>query len=188
MPDPSVWTIPANGAEPVQESYGFLTEVLPSYNGHEQRVKLRAIPLERIEFGILADGREAQLAQSLIWGLHDEALVVPLWQYGSILSGSVSIGASLLPITDAADIPYRRSVDNGGYAVVWRDPFTWELFSVSSTSGSGVATSDTATANWASGSAYVFPARLARFADAPLVTWLNSRVLEARLKFTGEQT
>lgn len=184
MPDPVVWSVPANGGEDVVETYGFMTDIMEAYSGYEQRARLRVIPQEGFEFSILADGREAQLVRSLIEGAHDEAMAVPLWQYGSRLSGAISIGATLLPITDAADVPYRRSADNGGYALVWSDPFTWELFSVSSASGSGVTTTDTATLNWAAGSALVFPARSARLNRESAIRWLTTRVVSARLQFS----
>ncbi len=187
MPDPTVWSVPAQGGSPISETYGFLTDIIESYNGYEQRVRLRQIALETFEFSILAEGAEAQLAQALIYGEHEAVMAVPLWQYGSRLTGSISIGGTLLPISDATEVPYRRSVDNGGFALVWRDAFTWELFEVGSTSGSGVATVDTATKAWAAGSALVFPARSARLSDRQELRWLSSRVLEARLGFTVEQ-
>jgi hypothetical protein len=184
VPDPTVWSVPANGADDVIESFGFLTDIIgPSYRGLEKRSRLRQIALETIEFSFIADGHEAQLVRSLIEGEHESALAVPLWQYGSYLSSAIAIGASLLPITDALDVPYRRSTDNGGYALVWRDAFTWELFTISSTSGAGVATVDTAASNWAAGSAIVFPARSARLADKVALRWLNTRTVVGRLRF-----
>lgn len=188
MPDPNVWTIPANGIATVSETYGFKTQLIEAYSGFEQRQKLRSVSLESIEFSILAEDRAAELAQTLIYAGHDESLAVPLWQYGSRLTGNISIGASLLPIADALDVPYRRSSENLGLALVWQDEFTWELFSVSSTSGSGVATSDTATLGWTAGAALVYPARLARFDGDPEHRWLTTRVLEGRIKFTGDPT
>jgi hypothetical protein len=184
VPDPTVWSVPANGADEVVETFGFLTDIIgPSYRGLEKRSRLRQIALESIEFSFLADGREAQLVRSLIEGEHEASLAVPLWQFGSYLSGAISIGGNLLPITDAGDVPYRRSPDNGGFALVWQDAFTWELFSISSTSGAGVTTSDTATRNWAAGSAIVFPARSARLAEKVALRWLNTRTVVGRFRF-----
>lgn len=181
MPDPAVWTIEAN--QDVRESYGYLTDVMAGYDETEQRVSLRAVPLEGLEFSALAtDAREAGLAESLIHALQDEAIVVPYWQYGSRLSGAVGIGASLLPIADALDVPYRAA----GYAVVWRDPYTWELFTVASTSGAGVATSDTATIAWASGSALVFPGRLMRIASRSPLDHESATVASSRFTFEAE--
>jgi hypothetical protein len=171
----------------VDETFGFLTDVITSFDEYEQRVRLREVALEALEFSILAEGFEAQLAQSLLYAA-PEPVAVPLWQYGSRLTGSISIGATLLPIADALDVPYQRSVDNAGLALVWKDAFTWELFTVLSTSGSGVTTVDTATRNWATGEALVFPTRLARFVDKPKLQWLTSTVLDGRLRFMMEQT
>jgi hypothetical protein len=187
MPDPTPWTIAANGAETVVETFGYLTSVIDGYDGAEQRVQLREVPFGSLEFSILAIDQEAPLAQSLIYGLHDEVLVVPWWQYGSRLTGAVSIGATLLPIADALDVPYRRGATTTDYALVIADAFNWELFVASGVLATGVQTSDTATKNWAAGSAMVYPARAARLSDAPAVRWLTPSILEARLKFTAEQ-
>ena len=188
MPDPLVWTIAADGAQPIVETYGFLTDIMGAWDGGEQRVRLRLIPLETLRFSVLAEDREARLAQSLIYAGHAQVIAVPLWQYGSRLTGSISIGASLLPIADAQEVPYRRSTDSGGYALVHRSAHDWELFEVASTSASGVTTSDVATKASASGSAVVYPARAARFWGDPEVAWLTPRVMAADLEFTGEQT
>lgn len=187
MPDPVVWPIAANGAEDVKETYGFLTDVITSNDEREQRISLRVVPLESIEFSILAEDAESGLAESLLYATHDEVVAVPLWHYGSRLTAPVSIGASLLPIADALDVPYARSIDNPGLALVWRSYSTWELFTVSGTSGSGVATSDTAASDWAVGD-YVFPVRLGKLPTSPEVVWLSSRVLVGRLPFSFEQT
>jgi hypothetical protein len=119
-----------------------------------------------------------------VFGTQDEVIGMPLGQYGSRLSGSISIGGSLLPITDAADVPYRV----GGFAIVWRDAFTWELFTVSGTSGAGVATSDTSAAAWASGSAIVMPVRTCRISDKSPLRWESSRYLSGRVRVSMEQS
>jgi hypothetical protein len=185
---PAVWTVSADGSEAVTETFGFLTDVMRSYGGFEQREQLREVALETFEFSILSVGREAQLADGLIYGYHADAMIVPLWQYGSPLTAAVAPGDHLLPIADALSVPYRRSVDDGGYALVWHDAFAWELFEVSAAGAGGVTTVDAATAAWAAGFGYVFPARLARLTDRQSVRWLTSTVLQARLAFTAEQT
>lgn len=184
MADPAVWTIPANGGESIVESYGFRTDILSAWTDAEQRIRQRGFALETLEFGVMAvEAREAQLATAMLFGTQDEAVALPLWQYGSRLSGAVGIGAALLPIADALLVPYRV----GGYAVVWRDPFTWELFTVSGVSGAGVATSDLAGIAWAAESAYVFPARRARMPDRVSVKRDSTRIVIGRVRFTMEQ-
>jgi hypothetical protein len=178
-----VWPISANAAESIVEGYGYSTDVIPAYINAEQRVSRRARALESLEFSILGYAREAQLASSLIFGLQDEAFVLPMWQYASRLSGTVNVGASLLPITDATLVPYRTDE----YAVVWRDEFTWELFVVAGTDGSGVSTLDLALNQWNSGTAIVMPARLARMPDRVTIERPSARALASRIKFTMEQ-
>jgi hypothetical protein len=71
--------------------------------------------------------------------------------------------------------------------VVWRDPFTWELFTVDSVSGAGVTTVDIATLAWAADSAYVFPARRSRLPDRVSLRRDSTQVLTGRVRFTMEQ-
>lgn len=183
MPDPTVWPIEANGADPIVERFGYLTDVLATYTNREQRVCLRHVPLESYEFGILGvAARESELAAGLLYDASDELVAVPLWHYGSKLTSAVAPGGALLAIPDAADCPYLA----GGYALVWRDAFTWELFSVSGTSGAGVATSDTSAGSWAIGS-YVYPVRVGRLSDREALRWETSRYSSGRITWTMEQ-
>lgn len=179
-----MWTIAADGGESIVEGYGYSTDILSAYTNGEQRVQRRDVPLQTLEFGIVAlEAREGQLATSTIFGSQNKVIAMPLWQYGSRLVGDVAIGATLLPITDAVLIPYRV----GGYAVVWRDAFTWELFTVTATSGAGVATSDTSIALWKSGTAMVFPARRAMLPDRVSLKRDSTTILKGRVRFTMEQ-
>lgn len=185
MPDPLVWSVDANGVDDIDETYGYLTDIIVAHSKAEQRSRLRVIALESIEFSVLAVGREAQLAESLIQAGQAQILAVPLWQFGSPLTADVAPGATVLPIADAQVVPYRRSTDNGGFAIVWRDPFTWELFGVSSTSASGVHVSDVAAGAWAAGS-YVYPARSARLVARQETPRPTSSVVAGRFRFSVE--
>ena len=183
MPD-KVWTVPANGGESIVESYGYRTDVMPAYTNAEQRVQLRAVPLETLEFGIMAvEAREAQLAVTTIFGTQDEVVILPLWQYGSRLVVDTLIGQSLFfTADDVTNVPYRIN----GHALLWRDPFTYELFRVTSLDPGGVSVLDPATKNWLIGS-MIFPARRARLPDRVALKQDSTRVLTGRVQFTVEQ-
>lgn len=178
-----MWTIEASGDGEVAETYGFLTDVMPGYNTAEQRVSLRAVPVESLEFSFLCtDARQSGLADSLLFGLQDEVLAVPLWQHGSRLTSTTIVGAStFFTPDDPRDLPYRV----GGLAVLWRDPFTYELFTVSGVTSNSVTTSDTASVEWPTGSV-IMPARLARVASRVGVVRSTTGVLAGRPVFTAE--
>lgn len=186
MTYPMAWTIEADGFETITETFGFKTDVIGARSSFEQRSKLRVVPIETLSFAFAAVERAAQIAESLIFAGSSEILAVPLWHLGSRLTGAVSIGGTLLPIADALDVPYRRSVDDPGLAMVWRDPWTWELFTVAGTSGAGVATSDASALGWANASALVYPVRLARITGRAAVSYLTANLLTGRLGFTVE--
>lgn len=181
---PSVWTIPANGAEDITETYGFLTDVLPSYKDTEQRVKLRRYPLESLEFSVLPDDSEAQLMHSLVYAGQAETMVVPLWHYGTRLGADLNPGNTSCSVPDEADVPYRV----GAFVLIWRDAFTWELFTCNGQGGGLVGFTAGALGTWPANSALVFPARLARLTERQGMSWVNTRVVTGRVRFTMEQT
>lgn len=181
---PEVWSVPANGGESIVESYGYRTDVLPAYTNAEQRVQLRSVPLETLEFSIAAlEAREAQLATALIFGLQDEVVVVPLWQYASRIVTEVPIGTSTFFVADDPRlVPYRV----GGYAVAWLDAFTFELFTVSGVFSNSITTSDNADVIWPVGS-LIYPARRSRLPDRVSLKRESTTVLTGRVRFTMEQ-
>ena len=184
MPNPVVWSIQANGGEGITESYGYRTDVIPAYTNAEQRVHQRSVALEALEFGIAAvEARESQLATSIIFAKQADVLAVPLWQYGSRITADVIATATFLPIGDALVVPYRIP----GYAVLWRDAFTYELVTVIARDGTGLTLSAPGLASGWPASTLVFPARSGRLSDRVWVKRDSTRVLTGRVRFTMEQ-
>jgi hypothetical protein len=192
MPDPPVIPFPADSTEPLSETHGSLTNVMTFESGQEQRVQLRAVALESIEYSILCspDSRrpgESSRAQAFLEGLlyahQPDVVAVPMWQFGVRLTANVSIGATSIPaVTDS--IPFRE----GDYVLVWSDPFTWELLTIDTISPTAITTTDTTTKAWVSGKTLVLPVRLARLQDRITVTRRGRAISQARLRFSVEAT
>lgn len=184
MPDPTVFSIPADGARGVRERRGYDTDLVRAYTSLEQRVQLRSLPSCAMEFGaVCVTAREAQLVQSLIFGAQAQAVAVPMWQYASELTANVNINdTAIITKVSLTNVPYLA----GGYALVWQDAFTWELFSVVSASGFTITTSDLALAFWDRNKTLVYPVRLARLETRVPTDRLTSRASRARLRFLVE--
>jgi hypothetical protein len=178
-----VWPVPASTGT-FTESYGFLTDIMAGYNGREQRVALRAVPLETAEFAILAEGREAQLVRSLVYGGHVDVIGVPLWQYGQPLNSQMSIGVTVMSVTTAG-IPWQRIGTVGGYVLVHRGAFDYELFEIDVVNPSSIVVLDPAAKTWPIRTR-VYPTRLARLPEAPDLRWDTPDVAEGSLAFSME--
>lgn len=178
---PAFWTVEG---DQIVESYGFETDVLRAHNLTEQRVRLSGRPEEAIRFRFMAgSARESEAASAFVFGTQDEAVAVPLWQYGSKTTGPITAGGTLIPFGDALLAPYRV----GEWAVLWRDPFNCEIVKVGGVSGAGITANQFYVVNsWPTGTR-VYPAPRARLASKTGLRWNSSRFLSGEVEFRMER-
>lgn len=190
MPDPPVFPFAGDPIEPLLETPAYPTSVITAEAGNEQRVQRRRTPAESIEFSIqvMPDihrrpgelAREQALLDAFLYGNQAEIVAIPLWQFSNRLAGDVAIGANAIPV-DTRWIPYRAGEHA---ALVWRDTFTWELFSIDTFNDTTITTADVATKAWPSGKAIVVPVRIGRLQDRVSVKRVTRAIAGARIRFT----
>lgn len=161
-------------SEPYRESPGWLTEVLPGYDGSEQRRSLRTAPRYSLTYRVLTtEPLETASLEALIYGWQDRQYGVPVWPESTPLLGGLVPGATTL----SADILNRPSFAAGGMVMIWSDFMTWEAFQVAAVSAGSITLGSQITRTWAAG-ARVVPLRRGRIqADQALggpANWLSS--------------
>lgn len=92
---PTLWPFPPNGA--VLERLEWMTDVLESSSGVEQRIALRRYPRRYFEFDILLDGRNARTAENLLVGNGNGEWYLPVWMDAEPLAATLSAGATSVP-------------------------------------------------------------------------------------------
>jgi len=136
--DPGLLTIPIAGTRsvlfpfepelPISESLEFLTDVITTRSGKEQRRALRKNPRVVYEYQIKTDEADRRLLENVIFNGQDRAFGVPIWFEATSLEAAITATDTVITVGSTANADYRA----GGLAVVWTDPFTFEALQIDS--------------------------------------------------------
>lgn len=179
-----LWPFEPSLHEPIVEEYGYATDVLAATNGMEQRRGLRRHPVASVEFSFREPStRELAPVFSLLYRNMANRWLVPLFWYGSALTGSAAAGVYQIPVS-TVNIPFRDPLGLGRYAVLWKDRATTELVQIASLAASTVDVVDPLVATWTPPRVYLMPCRIARL--DPLVSYVRETgfTLTGRARFT----
>lgn len=147
------WPFPANAAYELIEEYGYLSEVLRSQSGAEQRRLLRDTPSGRVTFTCtLTTAREIQYASVLLSSCIGTPLGVPLWQYKQTLATDHGAGATEIAV-DTTRVPFYV----GGLAMLWSSPFNWELVLIYEVTSTLIALSEPLQKTWVGKQTAILP-------------------------------
>lgn len=161
----------------VLERLEWLTDVIVSYDGSEQRARLRGAPRRSFEFDTLLSGRDRRTAENLLRGWQGRAYAVPVWMDVQALPGPVSISSSVIPIDTAM-----RDFHVGGLLGIATDPQTYEIALIDAIDGGGVTLSAPLSAAWPEG-AEVFPMRSARMPNELTLSRFDGGASYGKLRF-----
>lgn len=178
-----VWRNEPNLTDSIIEEYGYMTGLMTSRDGTEQRRALRRHPVGSLEFSIMLNGREAWEALTRLHGHHPDTWVVPLWQHARRLTSAVTAGDSTLyASTDGA-----RFLDVAGlgrWAILWTRWDTYELVEITDVTPSQVDLLQPTLASWATNVTWLLPCRVGRLMDTHGVRWFDKDALTARVRFS----
>lgn len=155
----------------------WLTEVLPSYEGYEQRVKLRQVPRRRFEFEILADFEEAFYQDVLLQGWQARVYALPVWPDGERLNADLGVGSTAISVTTTD-----RDFYPGGLAVLYSDHRTTEALEILTVSAGSISLKRPTLAFWPKG-ARILPVRLARLPNRQALSRVTDGIAKARVHF-----
>lgn len=153
--------LPFEYEAPVTEVLAFLTDVIESLNGQEQRLALRTFPrqLFRVEYALDADERQRMQVTLMDW--MDRTCGFPLWHETVKLTAAVSAGATVYQVANADDCDFRV----GGLAVVTTDNNTFDVLTITAKTATSITAADPSVNAYAKG-ARIMPLRLARITGA----------------------
>ena len=158
---------PPNWAQPVTETFGFMTDVIVSYRGMEQRIQLRAVPVGTIRYATLLDDlRDAQMAGAILFGNQARAFGVGRWQFQAKLLQDANVGDHDI-LCDTSDIPF----EPGGMVLLWTDPYHWEVQTIESILADRVVLDFGLIRSWTAGLTIVLPIVVGRLSDDEGFTW-----------------
>lgn len=178
--DLPIWPFEPTWSKSVTETLEWLTDVLASPDGSEQRRTLRFFPRRLLEYQAIAEGDGRQLLDNLLITYGDSRWYLPIWYEVNLLDAGVASGASEVFSADAR---------NAGLMTVGRvvcfvgdDPYTCELAEIVSVTSTSFITAAPLTRSWPAGSR-VFPASIAELTDQPQLDLATSNAVSTEIRF-----
>lgn len=178
-----VWTISPNWKNGVTERLEWLTDVLASNYGTEQRRALRLSPRRSFEMTFNPTNAARSYFDLWLHRLGSEEFMVPLWHDRGKLSAAIAAGATVIPV----DTTYREFSVGDLAVLIGDDPFTFDKVEITGVAaGSLTVTPGGVTKAWGK-NLTVYPLRRSRISQESLFSALTNRVGEATLQFELNQ-
>jgi len=170
---------PPNWAEPVRETFGYMTDILESFRGMEQRIQLREVPIGTITYAaLLNELRDAQMAGAILFGNQARPFGVARWQFRAELAQD-AVPDDLLVYCDTTDIPF----EPGGLVLLWTDPYNWEAQTIESVEADQLVLSLGLRKAWTAGVTAVLPLVVGRLSEEEGLTWESLMMASTELTF-----
>jgi hypothetical protein len=145
--------IPIRPANEITESLSWLTDVLTSRNGREQRIQLRQNPRRKVSFNYWVNNPIAQGAfDADLWKYHGQSFGVPLWQQARSFSGPLSSGSTTISC-DTTNAEFAAE----GRVFVWQDNRTYEALVIDSFTDTDITLKDQTTENFTANTLWIMP-------------------------------
>ncbi len=176
--DIPVWTIRPNWKEGITERLEWLTDVIPSSIGVEQRRSVRLSPRRSFEINFDPYDRERSYFDLILQRLGSVTWLLPVWHDQARLRvGSVG-GSNRLNFDNT-----NREFVVGDYAILLKDAFTWEAVLVQAQDVNGITLSVPLEDAWPVG-ASLFPLVPVTLDPASRLTARSSRIGSSTMLFT----
>ena len=155
---------------PIRETLSFLTNIIDSLNGEEQRIALRKNPRQEFEFSIFReDGADRARLENLLFEWQARSFGIPVWHEFTRLTSDIAINDTVINVQSTAYADYRV----GGIAIILKNDAVLDALEVSA------ITSTTLTFSTPVSNAYDF--------DDPDVIVCPVRIAVMRSKQGGEK-
>ena len=176
-----IFSFEPNWREAPVENLEWLTDVLTSHNGSEQRLALRQNPRRSMKYLYTFESQnKVNLCEGLLWGWQQRVFCVPVWTDWQYLSAPLSIGATSVAVPTPM-----RDFATSNLVLLWRDYLTWEVVEVQSLTATTI-TLKKATLNAWKSSDRIVPLRLGRTSKNLQLSRPTSTIAEASITFSFE--
>lgn len=172
------WAFTPDWRSGVTELLEWLTDVMRSPTGREQRRALRLAPRRSFTARVIVDGLERQLLDLMLWNWASRVWAMPVWHDGQRLLASVAAGAVTIPCSTAG-----REFAPGGLALLrGARADQSEVVTIQSVSPGALTLARPLTSGWARGTS-IWPAVAARLTELPTLSRLTDRASETIVTF-----
>lgn len=172
------WTFAPNWTAPVVEQLQWLTDVLASPRGGEQRRSLRIAPRRRLQAQVLAEGAERALLDLALAGWGRRVWAVPVWPDVQLLGAALPVGSLRIDCT-TTDFDFRA---NGLVLLRGENAFDTEAVEILALDANGLDLKRATQSSWPAGTR-LYPVRSARLAELPQTIRRTDRLMQTEVRF-----
>jgi hypothetical protein len=173
------WTWPPDWSQPLVERLEWRTEVHRSFNGREQRRRLRQGARRTVELPTFMSDADRQRLELAVFGWGARSWALPLWWDGQALAGAVAPGA----LTIACSTTHREFAV-GRYGVLLTGYDVNEIVEVASVTSSAVTLARPVAGTWPAGTMF-YPATIAQLDPSITVERFTDAASFLRASFTS---
>lgn len=163
----------------VLDEWEWMTGVIASRDGTEQRSRLRSMPRRYFTYSVMVHERSMRSFDGYMYAARHLEVGIPLWFDRHVLISQISAGAGSLSI-DTTDKDYHV----GGHILFWADWHTWELMEIDAVTDTDVTFVGTTASAWWPG-VEVYPVRTCRLQDEVPLERVTGDVLRATFEATA---
>jgi hypothetical protein len=176
-----VFSFEPNWREPVVENLEWLTDVIESHAGIEQRLALRVSPRRSLKSLFLMEhAGKVSTFESYMWGWQQRVFAVPVWTDWTRPTADISVGASAIQVlTDLRDFAATRM------AIIWRNYLSWEVVEVQSLTSSAITLTKPTLYAWNTMDR-IIPVRLGRMSKTLNIPRPSASIAEVTVTFSLE--
>lgn len=164
----------------VSEGLAWLTQVLQSPTGAEQRIALRLSPRRTFEASVMAQGADRQALENLLFHAGASRWALPIWTDVMALGMTIPAGEIVIPLNVAG----RDFIV--GETVLFKDGLgplaRHELAIVSKITATAFIVTRPLAMTWPAGTC-IYPTRPAELTDPPQITRHNDSLIRAQVRF-----
>lgn len=177
-----VFSMLPNWAGGVTERLEWLSDVLTSETGAEQRRCLRTRPRRSFEAGFLRQGPNRTWLDSFVVGTGQNLLMLPLWHEALVMTDGIEIGSSGV-IFSSGSGDEREYYEGNLVFVNNGDPNIYDVLMVGDVSDTGFMWATPPTRAWPIGTR-IYPMREARITDQAALTNTTEAVGDVQIRFS----
>lgn len=176
----TAWPWAPNWEESVQERLEWLTDMLPSQTGVEQRRAGRDLPRRHYEFSISAEGPDRALLDLAVFGWGARLWALPIWHDVQWLPG-VAAGSPEI----VCDTRYRDFAEGGLVLLLGEQAVDYEVLQVLTLEADRIGLRNPVKRDWPH-TVRLYPVRTARLTDQPALTRMTNRAVRGDVEFRLE--
>lgn len=171
-----VWPFEPNWTSSVGESLEWLTDIMQSPRGSEQRRTMRFFPRKTLDFSIAVEGDERSFLDNLLTAYGSRDWYLPIW-YDQTLSTAPS-SSTVIPCNPSPDIAVGSVIFIGGDTV-----YDYQIAEVNAVNPTSITVVDALDSNVPTGTR-IYPMTVGRLNEMPSITAMTDGFETAEPQFT----